>query len=106
LAAWLDARHGEQAPCEVSGQLITKDQCEIDHQAPDTFKAILDAFLQVKGLGLDQVSIQDLPNGRTTVLSDKALTQAWLLYHRERARLRVLSRETHVAITRGVEVFV
>ncbi len=101
-------RHANEwglVPCELTGKLVasTGEECEVDHVAPDTFKAILDDFLRTRGLTLATLATREAPDGRGARIADPALSADWLAYHRGRAKLRVLARSAHVDLTREAQ---
>lgn len=93
------------ASCELSGRVITSDghDCEVDHAPPNTFKEILASFLSDRGIDLETIPTTATPDGVYVTLTDRSLAADWRQYHRERATLRVLSKEVHVDLTREAQ---
>lgn len=100
------ARHGVDgmAPCELTGAWCLAADADVDHIAPDTFAAILGAFLAQEGIQLEDVPLVAASGGRGSIVAPGAILTRWLAYHRSRARLRVIARETHVALTRAEQI--
>lgn len=89
------------APCELTGTWCTPADTDVDHIAPDTFAAILGDFVALEGIRLEDVPLHPREDGRGSTLAPSPLRDRWLTYHRSRAKLRVIARETHVELTRA-----
>jgi hypothetical protein len=69
---------------------VTKQDCHVDH-GPLTFRIILDQFLAWKGLTEADVALTEGAD-HITRLADKGLEEAWVRFHKAKAKLRITSR--------------
>src|SRR5262249_31471879 len=82
---------GGAARCAVTGVTLTIDGAHVDHAIP--FVDLVDAFLTAQQLTVDALDVQPTCDGNTdTRLSDRQVAQQWADYHRNHARLRLVSR--------------
>lgn len=85
---------------EVSGDPITAESCHVDHVAPMTFEAIVQAFLAAIGIDAAQVEYLDGDNVTESQFADRELSERFALFHRERAVLRVVSKRANLSLLR------
>lgn len=79
--------------CPCTGEPLGLASCHVDHVAPDTFLVLLGHFLAAEGIGYGQVRVRPTSDGDVyNYLDDAGLADRWLKFHRERAKLRLLSR--------------
>jgi hypothetical protein len=79
--------------CPHTGAALTLSNAHADHVAPNTFKALLDRFLDIEGLSDHEVAVEPTTDGTVTNrLQDKDLESRWLTYHYKYAKLELLSR--------------
>ena len=73
---------------------------EVDHAPPMTFAVLLREFVRQEGRCLWQYEIQGGAEGVEVrrEFADAELSARWQQFHRERAQLRVLSREAHLLV--------
>jgi hypothetical protein len=86
-------------PCEVSGLLCLTRNSEVDHIDPQTFASILNDFFQLIGIDFDDVELIDKLDGGSD-FKDSSLKKCWQQYHLENAKLRVVEKQSHVAINK------
>ena len=81
--------------CPLSGVKFMKSESEVHHQAPYTFEAIVDAFIDEQHL--DIVTIQYAHGDGVTgnKFADTALTRDFFEFHQRWAILQVVSRSAH-----------
>lgn len=94
----------ETLVCPLSGATITRDQAHVDHVYPDTFEALVDAFVEEEKLDRDALPLgptEDGLMGRRLV--DPALEDKWRAFHKAHAKLRVISEEAHKHLKRPKE---
>ena len=101
-----------QAPCELTGQLLTNTGIHIDHVPPNTFQAMRDGWLAARGLKLAEIQtvhvrtpqVMDYEHectleapeaGRGIRLADSALAADWIAWHLHYSTLRVVSQMAH-----------
>lgn len=87
--------------CALSGTPLTPHDCEVDHEAPDTFDALLCAWLSDEGLTYDTIPMMPNPNGHGSVFRGFELTKRWQSYHFRHARLRLLATEVHRELSKA-----
>lgn len=103
VIAFRDAFFAEAATriCPVSGQQIDAGNSHVDHEPPLTFEALVDEFCRVTGTVVDFSSTKQGADNETHVtLSDPQLGGRWIAFHRERARLRVISARANLSTVR------
>ena len=87
--------------CPVSGLRITAECCDVDHQAPDTFVRLVDAWLFSVQLGADDVAIVPSPQYQMPDrFQDWVLGQTWIDFHRINAKLRVVHPHANRSLLR------
>ena len=82
--------------CEVTGSMVSTDDCEIDHAPPFTFEAILRSFLAANCITPNHNMIDKSVNdgGRAHFKSD-GMYWRFRQYHHTLARLRVVSKDAN-----------
>jgi len=83
----------------TDGGVVTEKGDVHVHHDGEEFSRILDEFLRMRGLRLEDVELEDI--GRGYRLRDRVLAEEWRRFHDSRTRLRVISREEHVTLHRG-----
>lgn len=86
--------NGGEAICEFTNQKIRFIGSHVDHIPPNTFDAIFNGFANYYGLNIEAVELKDelADNKIQNELADAQLANEWIKWHRERAKLRVVSR--------------
>lgn len=88
-----------QIRCEVTGAMITREQAHVDHIPPVTFATILDDYIVEAGIQVESIPLTPTEDGkigaRFTRQSDAS---NFANFHRERARLRVVSSYANTRI--------
>lgn len=77
--------------CPFTGEVLGQATCAVDHTPPQTFDKLLYDFCRTRSLNPLDVAVGS-EGGTIAVLEDAELLAAWLAYHRDNARLRLLSR--------------
>lgn len=89
-------------PCAVSGELVSIGNAHVDH-CP-TFESLLRDFESLHLLTLDDVAVEPTRDGETdTRLADRDLAKRWADYHREHARLRIVSARANLSMLKRVK---
>jgi hypothetical protein len=79
--------------CPYSNELLTAENCHVDHLPTATFKQIIQLWLTTYSLTYDDVKISpssDNSQGRT--MSDPTQIASWVAFHKHKAQLRILSK--------------
>jgi len=78
--------------CPFRGVAITETSYHIDHEPPKTFVTLVKQWLNAEGLRLADLQITPpADNQIVTEMTDCTQLQSWLEFHREHAKLRLLS---------------
>jgi hypothetical protein len=85
--------------CPVTGKKFTVDNAEVDHEDPQ-FKTLVETFCRIHALTLEAIPLKSRVVGDfSQLLQDRTLAWEWQEFHREHARMRVLSVEGHRMVT-------
>jgi hypothetical protein len=85
--------------CPYTGERLTEKTCHVDHAPPNTFEKIMTDFLKKEGLKLEEVRVVDTKDPmKPRALVDRALEERWIVFHEERATLRVVSIKANLSI--------
>jgi len=84
--------------CPVTGEVIGRQGCHMDHDEP-TFIEIADAFARSVG-GYDKIETVSDDGGIGRRFVDEAIAERWRTFHRERARLRAVSIRANLSVLR------
>ncbi len=79
--------------CSLSGQIVTPQNCHIDHSHP-TFEYIVKEFIKQKKIDVDDVTYGG--DGRLKRFADVSMSCEFATLHREMAVLRVLSQQANL----------
>jgi hypothetical protein len=83
---------GKQIVCPFENLILTPDTCQIDHEAPWTFDALVNAWLAAQGNAIQAVQITPpADNQLVGQMTDTAQIVSWRSFHLSNARLRLLS---------------
>ena len=88
--------------CELTGESITFLNSHVDHVAPLTFDKLVEGFLSEYGLDLNTIPVRDdlADNKYVDLLDDDLIAIRWQEYHREHAKLRVISAFANLSIAK------
>jgi len=89
---------GWEVQCPLTGELVTKSTCDVDHAPPSTFAQLVEDWLKAEGLSLEEIEIHPPPHPKCELRS-AILTVSWQDYHAAHADLRILSLEGHKRVT-------
>jgi len=76
---------------------VTPDEAHVDHEAPLTFRRLVEDYIEVSMVDVNAVIILGDVERR---FADASLATSWSEYHRGRARLRVISARANLGATR------
>jgi hypothetical protein len=101
---WKAFQNGPFA-CEFTGQILQLDDgnSAVDHVPPKTFQALLNSFLALRGLELNDIVItgsKDMEMEKHIV--DERLKADWQEYHAKEAVLRVISKLANTSHVRKI----
>jgi hypothetical protein len=98
--AFFAARHGMPYYCPYTRELVELKGSHVDHQAPDTFKALVQRFIADEGLDVARVQVNGKAedNVLQDTLADMNLAQRWIAFHRYHAKLQVVSRTANLSL--------
>jgi hypothetical protein len=87
--------------CDLSGRMVTMKEAHVDHEPPATFDRLRRDFVVAIGLDPEQVVTTGHADNETVLgFADPAVADAFARFHRERARLRLLSIGANLSDTR------
>lgn len=81
------------AHCAISGWPVNAGNCEVDHIAPDTFINLLKRFLGETII--DEIQVKHKK------LLDRDMARRWWRFHKDNAKLQLLSRGVHREMSHG-----
>lgn len=94
-----------EVPCPLTGTLVTRTSCHVDHSPPNEFKTLALEFARTEGLDPVSVELDGCGDGESERrFHDRDVEGRWQEFHRTHASLRVVSvwgnlsiakRETH-----------
>lgn len=81
-----------QPICPITDASLEPRTCFVDYERPRTLRRIMERWLMTEGLVLEEV---DLVQGYTgeTVMGDQYQERSWQQFHRQHARLMVVSKD-------------
>jgi hypothetical protein len=86
----------QETHCAITGEPINPDNSHVDHTIP--FIELAEAFSVEDGTPLDDMSINETADGDVlTRLKDRDLAKRWQDYHREHARLRMVTATANLS---------
>jgi hypothetical protein len=84
--------------------MITQSEAHVDHAAPDTLYALIDRFVQERGIDPETVALTGSTDGCVGEgFQDADLHRAWVAFHNEHAVLRVVSVYANLGILKRKE---
>jgi hypothetical protein len=95
----LDFRSTHPPVCAVTGRALTPDVMHIDHQEPNTFAVLVERFLALNCLTIDDVKSESCGEG--CMLSDRDFAARWAAYHQRHAKLRVVHKNINMGWETG-----
>jgi hypothetical protein len=89
---------GETKPCVITGELLDRQEGEVDHQEPWTFECILAVFLSTQGLTVDDVKLAIEPGTSYREWpANPELRNKFRIFHANVAQLRWIKKEINSA---------
>lgn len=95
-------RVGEPSICPVTGEAMTlRRNSHVDHAHPNTFDKIVQDFISLNGLDVNQIELLTAEDGRVrNEMADKTLEQQFIEFHNRRAKLRVVSKFANLSLAK------
>lgn len=84
--------------CPISGEPITRNNCEVDHEPPLTFDSLLYDFTNTEQINPLEISVGS-KNGTIPFFESQEIATKWIDYHRINAKLRLLSIVGHAQVS-------
>lgn len=82
-----------KVPCALTGRLLTLDEAVIDHNPPNTFKALAQRFLGKEGIVPTAALVTPSEDNQYTPrLIDRGLGKRWQDFYRANATVRVVAK--------------
>lgn len=89
-----------EIPCPVTGELFSRETCEVDHEPPWTFATILAAFIAERSIDRSAVQYVQGDDVTESIFVDVSLAEDFARFHQTRAVMRVVSANGHKELTR------
>jgi hypothetical protein len=86
--------------CAVTGEIVTRETCHVDHAPPWTFEVIVESFLDNSVYDLAQIGFVDGDNVTTYQFVDREIAEHFARFHAEHASLRVVSKQANLSLLR------
>jgi len=87
--------------CEHCGRAISWDECDLDHEAPQTFEKLVRDFLVSIGKPAGDIAIVKSREYQcSSYLEDNLIADAWYEYHHLHARLRCVCQRCNLSTLR------
>lgn len=83
------------ATCAATGKKVDWADADVDHAPPTTFAKLMRDFLVGESLSPEDIDVFTTDGGVTFCVRDELLRDRWREYHREHAKLRILSKKAH-----------
>ncbi len=80
-----------QVKCQETGEILKYEDLNVDHRQPNTFSVIVDRFMEIRNISLEQVEYLQVQGGPDEML-DNNLKEEFKRYHREKANLRIVKK--------------
>jgi hypothetical protein len=92
----------EHAHCSITGQPIDFLSSHVDHEMPNTFLKLVMDFIELNNVNIDTITFrsQDALIGPKISTRDADTYRLFAKYHKEHAKMRVISREANLTAKR------
>lgn len=81
--------------CDVCTNQLVKGLTHIDHAPPNTFRALIDGFIEAYQIDVD--NFQTVDAHTLTLFKDRKVAQSWQQWHMDRAELRAVCRKCNLS---------
>ena len=82
--------------CQETNELSSWTELNIDHRQPNTFSVILDRFIELNNIDIENVKYVEIDGGPNE-LANSELKQKFIQYHKEKANLRIVRKENNLS---------
>lgn len=84
--------------CPFTAEVLTIANAHVDHEPPDTFLALATRWMHSAGLKVEDIPLVDnADNQWVRTMRDANQIASWAGFHRENARLRIISRPANLS---------
>ena len=88
-------------PCPITGKQYQVSDMHVDHEPPNTFAAIFDAWVKVEHLETSKLKLKkSSDNSEIIEFADPKLARGFGVFHRLNAKLRMVSPEGNYQVER------
>lgn len=89
--AWPSSESGMRV-CPITGESFDRGSAHVDHQSPDTFVKLVDDWLAINHLSIEDIPIHHVGDMRSVdTFLDPRQRDVWRSFHSDRAILRMVS---------------
>lgn len=75
---------------------MTYEELSIDHRQPNTFSVIVDRFVEIKNLNINEIEYLQITGGSNEIANEH-LKAEFREYHKEKAKLRIVKKELNLS---------
>jgi hypothetical protein len=84
--------------CPYTNELLSFENCHVDHLPPMTFETLVTEWLRLNGLTEAEIQITEREdNNSTRFMTNENQIASWAAYHQKFGRLRILSRRGNLS---------
>lgn len=91
-----DKSKKSKVKCQESGEYLTYEELNVDHRQPNTFSVIVDRFIEIKNLNVNDIELLQIEGGPNEIANEN-LKSEFREYHKEKANLRLVKRELNLS---------
>jgi len=95
-------KHGDaqgKVKCEVTGELVGKDESHLDHKKPMTFQVIVHTFIIANNIQISSDMLSPSKDAQfVTTFVDKDIERRFQEYHAKVAQLRILKTSANLSL--------
>lgn len=84
-----------QVKCQETGELCKWEELNIDHRQPNTFSVIIDRFIEIKQLDINEIEYEEVIDSVYT-FKDRKLAEDFREYHKNKANLRLVKKDNNL----------
>jgi len=82
--------------CQESDEYLSYEELNVDHRQPNTFSVIVDRFIEIKNLNVNEIEYIQIEGGPNEIANENLKTE-FREYHKEKANLRLVKRELNLS---------
>lgn len=84
-----------QVKCQESNEIAKYEELNVDHRQPNTFSVIVDRFIELNKLDIENIEYLQVDGGPNE-LKDEKLKQEFRIYHQDKANLRIVKKDLNL----------